>query len=295
MITVEPTTESVNPLLPVKDLFLAARKTAKTNFPFGRCDVMFNNMHIEQDATPVGLDMRPGDNVLLYPTFGKFEGQDQIKDHLCYDVLHDRNRPGLNFSIGVTEGGLPLVDCQTKKLLVNVAVDCFKKASFYVGPIRNSTHENAETAPPIVQLVPKNRESTVDELLYAWHSYSYAASIGVGGVNFKPKGLPTFLWYRDKKIVMGKKTKIEDVIDERMQRHYFYLPPPYSQDEGQRRTEATSTCPVSDERSIDKLLEFIELDEDDDHASGTKRKKKKKKKGPRKEMTESVHTDQQQV
>ena len=94
---------------------------------------------------------------------------------------------------------------------------------------------------------------------------------------------------------MGKKTKIEDVIDERMQKHYFCLPIS-SQNEGQRRKEAKSKCPSSDERSIDKLLEFIELDEDDDQAaSGTKRKKKKKKKGPRKEMTESVHTDQQQV
>ena len=138
MITVEPTTESVNPLLPMKDLFAVARKTARTNFPFGRCDVMFNKMHVEQDATPVGLGMQPGDDVLLYPTFGKFEVQDQMKD---------RNIPGLNYSLGVSGGGLPLADCLTLGLPDgNIVVDCFKYASFYVGPIRNSTHENVDNA-----------------------------------------------------------------------------------------------------------------------------------------------------
>ena len=94
--------------------------------------------------------------------------------------------------------------------------------------------------------------------------------------------------------MVGKEIKIEDVIDERMEKHYFCLPLS-SQDKGQWTKEVTS---ILDGRSIDKLLEFIGLGEDDEHAaSGTKSKKKEKKKKevfsqPR-EIAESMHTDWQ--
>ena len=76
----------------------AARRYARSNFPFGRCVIVYKQTNIEQDATPVGLGMQAGDDVLLFPTFGKFDVQGQMKD---------RSNLGLGFSFGVIEGGVP--------------------------------------------------------------------------------------------------------------------------------------------------------------------------------------------
>ena len=62
-------TESVHPLLPVKDLFVGARRYAKYNFPFGRCDIVYRGMYVEQDATPFGLGMEDDEWVGVFPTF----------------------------------------------------------------------------------------------------------------------------------------------------------------------------------------------------------------------------------
>ena len=163
--------------------------------------------------------------------------------------------------------------------------DRLKEASFYVGPVRNSTPENAQTALPIVKLVPDNKESTVDELFDAWTFYVRKRGIEV-------KDRPAFVLHRDKKVALGKDIKIGDVIDTRVLRHYFCLPPA-PQDNSK---EATSDRSSVDEESIDKLVACIEVVEE--YAEGTK-KKKKTKKGRvcakvQKKKAESLRTDQVQ-
>ena len=107
MSTPESLKESVSPFLPVKQLFVEPRKIARSRFKYGRCDFIFHEMHIEQDATPIGLGMQSGDAVAFFPTFGKLSNtlNEELKE------LKDRKflvmkTLGLNLCLGVTEGGL---------------------------------------------------------------------------------------------------------------------------------------------------------------------------------------------
>ena len=256
-------TESVMPHLPVKDLFVESKKCARSRYQYGRCDFIYNQMHIEQDATPMGLWMQTGDSVALVPTFGKLSCQ-----------LKSRKTLGLNLCLGETEGGLPFpkevikhgqtdtAEQSDRNLMANMKKLAF---SFYVGPVRNSTPENAHAALPIVQLVPFDNDSTVDELVESWAFYVRERGINV-------KDTPTFVLHRDKKIVLGKNTMIKDVFDPRMQRHYFCLPP---------GKEATNNRPSVDDENIDKLVECIKLVEEDANSAATGAKRKKKKPGQR--------------
>ena len=60
--------ESVNPHLPVKDIFTEARSFARSNYQFGDCFIVYKQMHVEQDATPYGLGMQDDDFVAIMPT-----------------------------------------------------------------------------------------------------------------------------------------------------------------------------------------------------------------------------------
>merc|ERR1712105_292619 len=92
------------------------------------------------------------------------------------------------------------------------------QASFYVGPVRNSTPWNYLSALPIVQLAPSvTRMFTVDELAEAWGFY-------VMKEEFEILEKPTYLLYNQKKISLGQNIKVLDVIDQNMKKHYFCLP-----------------------------------------------------------------------
>ena len=122
-------TESVNPLLPVKDLFVEARRYAKSNFPFGRCDITYRGMYVEQDATPNGVCMEDDECVELFPTF---------------------------VSSRVKEKVLPFLN------------DLFKESLFYVGPVRNDRSDlPIRELTPIINRESFD-ESNVDELVETW-------------------------------------------------------------------------------------------------------------------------------
>ena len=73
---------------------------------------------------------------------------------------------GLNLYLGVTEGGLSFpTEVGRHRIAMPRLKQDFCYPYFYVGPVRNSTPENAHSALPIVQLVPFSWESTVDELV----------------------------------------------------------------------------------------------------------------------------------
>ena len=129
-----------------------------------------------------------------------------------------------------------------------------REPSFYVGPVRNSTPWNYLSALPIVQLAPFL--SSVDELAEAWHWH-------VTKEQFEILEKPTYLMYNEKRIHLGKNIKLVDVIDMDMKKHYFCLP----------------QLKWKDEKSVDRLMEFIEggkLPE-----QGAEKKKGKKKRASR--------------
>ena len=201
--------ESVSPFLPVKELFVESRKCARSRFQYGRCDFIYNGMHIEQDATPIGLDMHTGDAAAFIPTYGKIPWYMKTLPN-----LKDMTPLGLNLCLGLTEDGLPFpreVGRHRKE------IPRLKEGYFYVGPVRNSTPENVHSALPIVQLVPFSLESTVDEMVESWTFYVRKRGIEV-------KDRPSFVLHRDKKVALGKDTKIRDVIDTRLPRRYFWIP-----------------------------------------------------------------------
>ena len=229
-------TESVNPLLPVKDQFVEARRYTKSNFPFGRCDIMYRGMYVEQDATPFGLGMEDNDWVGVFPTFEK--------------------------------GGLPF------------SKDPSKETDFYMGPVRNGRN-----ALPIRRLVPNNRESmesTVDDLIDSW-------VLEVRKEGFEVKDTPKFLLYKDKKLALGKNIKIKDVIDTRMQNHYFCFP--LSTQDCSK--EVTSIRPSLDMENIDELVKCIDLSDEDANSAATGTKRRKKRQGQRQRLESEL--DMRQV
>ena len=231
-------TESVNPLLPVKDLFVEARRYAKSNFPYGRCDIVYRGMYVEQDATPFGLDMENYDWVAIVPTFEK----------------------------GVNTYGMSLKEC-----LLPFVKDPFKEGSFHIGPVRNGGN-----ALPIRRLLPNNRESmecTVDTLVESW-------VLEVRKEGFEVKDKPTFLLYKDKKLALGKNIKIKDVIDTRMQNHYFCFP--LSTQDCSK--EVTSIRPSLDMENIDELVKCIDLSDEDANSAATGTKRRKKRQGQRQRL-----------
>ena len=144
-----------------------------------------------------------------------------------------------------------------------------RESLFYVGPVRNSTPWNYLSALPIVQLAPfVSTRTSIDELAEAWKFY-------VTKENFEILEDPTYLLYNEKRIPLGKNISLLDVIDMDMKKHYFCLPP----------------IAWKDEKSVDRLMEFIEGGDTPDQ--GKEKKKKKRKKaasvgitngGPKKEI-----------
>ena len=127
-----------------------------------------------------------------------------------------------------------------------------RESSFYVGPVRNSTPWNYLSSLPIVQLALLH-PSTVDELAEAWNFY-------VMKEEFKILEMPTYLLYNEKKIPLGQNINVVDVIDMDMKKHYFCLPP----------------ITWKDEKSVDRLMEFIEGSKPTEQGREKKKKKKKK-------------------
>ena len=140
-------------------------------------------------------------------------------------------------------------------LLDDDQVSQIKGSSFYVGPVRNSTPWNYLSALPIVQLAI--RKSTVDELAEAWAFY-------VKKEEFEILEKPTFLLYNEKRIPLGQKIDVEDVIDMDMKKHYFCLP----------------QLKWNDAKGVDRLMEFIEGGKPPEQEKEKKKKKKKKKAPP---------------
>ena len=147
------------------------------------------------------------------------------------------------------------------------------RSSVYVGPLRNSTSEDAHSPVPIVCLVPYTREATVNELFLAWVYYVNKAAqehhpclphdqkkLKHYTEYLRRKGLqhligPYRLTYNREEIDVHSGALVADVIDNTLRKHYFVI----SGDEW------------TDNRDIGQLAEFIE------GKTGEKEKKKRKK------------------
>ena len=282
---------TVDPTLPVRDLFEEPRARMRAFNPSCFCNVVFDAMHMEINATPLGVGMEDDDFVTLVPVYGRCS---EIVWNCATSLPRTRKTfsLGLNVTIGVDEGGLPIPKELIKHGLVNKVGEPWvahkignlnlregKEDLFFVGPVRNSTPENAHLALPIVQLVPCNADSTVDELAHAWAFYARKEGIEV-------KEEPSYLVYTEMKVELGKKHKIVDIIDQTMTKHYFCLPPlPREKPRKGRRKIVRRSSPVAfpsskfHDENIDKMVEFLEGEElPDDHSKKKKKNRVRKKK-----------------
>jgi len=122
----------------------------------------------------------------------------------------------------------------------------------YVGPVRNGTRSKRKSLLPVVRLCPHLAKGTVDDMVRIWKHYSSMRG-------FRVSEVPSWVTYNGKQIEVGSNTKVTDVIDRSLSKHYFAIP-----------------LPGTDTRSINQLIEFIEGNKEAGEQKKKKRKSRKK-------------------
>ena len=265
-----------------RSAFPCVRSCGKVN-----CDhnvLVYDGIIVEEDATPVGLNMVSRDVLGIIPRYNSHNSKeiDEIVETfgglgLLQTIISrtkrdakDERHVGLNYVMGLKEGGMPLLIDQELNNLhggVQVPAEAEEGATalppperspgptVYLGPMRNATPDNIIYSLPILQLQGVSNCNSVGQLIDAWCHYTSKLSEYVER--------PEYLMYNNKRC--NRKVLIKD-LGMLMEGLYFTLP------------VSTILIAQEDDRDIDQLLGFIEGEDGKEKEDKSERKKRRKKK-----------------